>query len=371
MPLDAASVEPVQRKFPCERCGARLDFDPSKSDLKCPYCGNERQIWTDYTAVEERDFAAAIEAGNSNHRTIAGRSAEVHCGGCGAIVLLEDNVATDRCPFCATHLENPPVEAQAMIAPESVLPFAVDYRDAKSAFEKWISERWFAPSGLKQLANLGQLNGIYVPFWTYDAMTYTHYTGQRGEEQFDGVSAADGFGVVAMMAMNNRSRRRMVWKSVAGEVHHFFDDSLICASTSIPLDKVMQLQPWDLENLVGFKPDYLSGFKTQRYAITLKDGFELAKVMMEPMVKELCREDIGGDVQILETWKTSHERVTFKHVLLPVWLASCRYYNRTYQIMVNARTGEVVGDRPWSLEKIGFLSFLLLALAGLVLYLTQ
>ena len=39
---------------------------------------------------------------------LAGRSSEVKCPGCGANVLLEDNVETSACPFCATHLENVP-----------------------------------------------------------------------------------------------------------------------------------------------------------------------------------------------------------------------------------------------------------------------
>jgi predicted RNA-binding Zn-ribbon protein involved in translation (DUF1610 family) len=369
-PDDVADA-PAKRKFPCDQCGARLDFDPTVTSLKCPYCGGTKTIYTDYTPVQERDYDHYVETGVADHRTIAGRSQQTKCGGCGAVVLLEDNVATDRCPFCATHLEAPE-PAEAMIHPESILPFAVDYRKAKEAFENWISARWFAPSGLKQLANLGRLNGIYVPFWTYDAMTYTRYHGRRGEEKTAGVDPmTDDLSVVAFMGMRNNSRRQFVWRDVSGEVHHFFDDTLICASTSIPIEQVMQLQPWDLENLVGFKADYLSGFKTQRYAVDLQQGFSLSKIMMEPTIKGLCLNDIGGDVQILDSYHIKHERVTFKHVLLPVWLASYRYYDKVYQIMVNARTGEVVGDRPWSVFKIGFLSVILLALAALILWFTQ
>lgn len=372
----AAQAAPVQapaaRKFPCDQCGARLDFDPSVTSLKCPYCGHAKTVYTDYTPVQERDYEAFLERGEPGQGTIAGRSMQVPCGGCGAVVLLEDHVVTDRCPFCATHLESKPQAAEKMIEPESILPFAIDYRKAKAAFEQWISERWFAPSRLHHLANLGQLNGVYIPFWTYDAMTYTRYTGQRGEEQVDGMDPMhNDLDVVAFLGTHHNRNRRMVWREVSGEVHHFFDDSLICASLSIPLDKVMQLQPWDLENLVGFKPEYLSGFKTQRYAVSLRDGFELSKVMMDPMIKTMCLTDIGGDVQILDHYNTKFDRVTFKHALLPVWIASYRYFDKVYQIMVNARTGEVVGDRPWSLFKVGALSLFLLALAAVILFLSQ
>src|SRR5262245_2883244 len=149
----ASKDAPAKRKFPCDQCGARLDFDPTAESLKCPYCGFSKKIYTDYTPVQERDFAHYAENARQFERTIEGRSQQTRCGGCGAVVLLEDNVATDRCPFCATHLESPE-PAEGMIRPESILPFAIDYRKAKEAFENWLSQRWFAPSGLKQLANL-------------------------------------------------------------------------------------------------------------------------------------------------------------------------------------------------------------------------
>src|SRR5262249_44134558 len=92
MSAPVATPASGQRKFPCETCGARLDFDPSMTELKCPYCGHTKRIYTDYTPVQERDYSAAIEAGGQGSHTIAGRSSQVRCTGCGAVVLLEDNV---------------------------------------------------------------------------------------------------------------------------------------------------------------------------------------------------------------------------------------------------------------------------------------
>ncbi len=169
--------------------------------------------------------------------------------------------------------------------------------------------------------------------------------------------------------MNGRTY--IEWQDVAGEVHHFFDDMLVGASHSLPYDKVAQLQPWDLENLVAFKPQYLSSFKTERYAIELDQGFRMSKLMIDPLVKQMCLYDIGGDYQVLESYQTRHERPTFKHILLPAWIASYRYYGKVFHILVNARTGEVVGDRPWSIGKIAAAVIFLLSLAGAILYITQ
>jgi hypothetical protein len=44
--------------------------------------------------------------------------------------------------------------------------------------------------------------------------------------------------------------------------------------------------------------------------------------------------------------------VTFKHVLLPVWLAAYKYRGKTYRFVVNGRNGKVQGERPYSAIKI-------------------
>jgi hypothetical protein len=49
--------------------------------------------------------------------------------------------------------------------------------------------------------------------------------------------------------------------------------------------------------------------------------------------------------------------ITFKHLLLPMWIASYRYHEEVYRFLVNARTGEVQGERPWSWAKITLLVF--------------
>src|SRR5687768_10545632 len=68
-----------------------------------------------------------------------------------------------------------------MIPPGALLPFVVSQRDARTAFQQWIASRWFAPNSLRRLANLGRLSGVYAPYWTFDSMTCTQYTGQRGD----------------------------------------------------------------------------------------------------------------------------------------------------------------------------------------------
>lgn len=365
------------RKFPCPGCGAKLDFDPSQRALKCPYCGYAEPIDPTAETVRERDWEQYWACANNQGSTIAGRSSEVQCKACAAVVLLEDKVVTDTCPYCGNDLENRPVTAEVMILPEGILPFKVELARAKDAFRQWVAARWFAPGDLRHLADLGQLHGIYVPFWTFDSMTYTHYTGQRGDNYQELETYLDhetymetdsqGHTVTRTRPVTKtRMVTRIRWSPASGDVEEFFDDVLVCASRSIPEDLMRELGPWDKQNYEPFQPEFLAGFQTERYTIDLAPGFDVARGLMDGKIRRLCCQDIGGDHQQLSSVDTQHTAITFKHVLQPVWLAPYRYRDRLYRIAVNARTGEVVGTRPYSFWKIAFAILLALGIVAAI-----
>jgi DNA-directed RNA polymerase subunit RPC12/RpoP len=364
---------PAGKLFPCANCGAKVEFDPRTRSLKCPYCGHETIIAGPGRdeEVQERDFeeyVRKLEAGAGG--VIAGRSSQVRCTGCGAMVLLEDRVVTEKCPFCGTHLENKPESAGAMLPPESVVPFHLDLRAAREAFVKWLTGLWFAPTELKVLANLGQLTAVYIPYWTYDAMTYTRYRGMRGDDYQDTETYTER-DAQGNMVTRTRTVTRTRWTSVSGEVQHFFDDVLVCGSKSVPTHLVRGLEPWRLGELEPFKAEFLAGLKTERYAIGLQEGLGIAKRLMEPTIIELIREDIGGDHQQIESKKTRYLAVTFKHCLLPVWVAHYRYREKLFHILVNGRTGKVSGERPYSFWKIAALVALIVLAVALVITLVM
>ncbi|HEY3965104.1 MAG TPA: hypothetical protein VGM05_11185 [Planctomycetaceae bacterium] len=374
---DAAEKSATGRKFPCPGCGAKLDFDPSQRALKCPYCGYAEEIAPTSEAVRERDWEEYWQHANDQGSTIAGRSSEVQCKACAAVVLLEDKVAADRCPYCGNDLENKPVSAKSMILPEGILPFRIDQKTAVNGFKRWIEGRWFAPGDLKQLANLGRWAGIYVPFWTYDSMTYTHYTGQRGDnyQELETYTEPETYFTTdsngnqvsqTRMVTKQRMVTRIRWWPASGDVENFFDDVLVCASHSIPADLMNQLEPWDVHNVESFRPEFLAGFQTERYTVDLNEGFEHARGIMDGQIRTLCCRDIGGDHQQLHTVSTQHTAITFKHILQPVWLAPYQYRDKTYRIAVNARTGEVVGTRPYSYWKPVLWILAILAVAAVV-----
>jgi hypothetical protein len=136
----------------------------------------------------------------------------------------------------------------------------------------------------------------------------------------------------------------------------------------VPGNRLAQLDPWPLDALKPYDPAFLAGYKAQRYVLDLETGFERAKQFMAPVIEGDVRKDIGGDEQRISDLATSYSAITFKHILLPVYIAAYRFNNKVYQVLVNACTGEVQGERPYSAWKIAGLVLLILIVIALIYF---
>jgi predicted RNA-binding Zn-ribbon protein involved in translation (DUF1610 family) len=366
--VDAKPTPTPGKKFPCSACGASLVFDPTAQALKCAYCGHQEKIPHSAEEIVENSYETYLQQSRAGLKVTTGAELETKCQACGAIIMMDAKTATQDCPFCGVHLESQPKSAEPIIEPAAVLPFKVDQPGARQVFKQWVNSRWFAPNTFKQIADLGKLVGLYAPYWTFDAMTFTFYTGQRGTHYY----VTESFTAMVNGKPTPRTRRvrKIRWTPAEGQVRHWFDDVLVVASRGLPTKYAQKLAPWDLNQLVDFKPDYLSGFRTERYQMGLEEGFANAKRQMEPVIDSLIRQDIGGDEQRISSRSTQYSGITFKHILLPVWVSAYRYADKLHRILINARTGEVQGSRPYSPWKIVGLVILILAIIG-VIVLTQ
>ena len=329
-----------QQHFPCQQCGAELVWRPGVEALQCQYCGFENKVAQAPVEIEELDFGAHLAQLADGEQTE--ECATVKCEACAAEVDKPPNVESLTCPFCGTAIVAT-VENKRLIRPKALLPFKIESDEARARYKHWLGKRWFAPSGLKKYAHLQErLKGVYVPYWTYDADTWSQYEGQRGEHYY--VTVGSG--------KSRRRVRKTRWYPASGRVHNSFNDILVLASNSLPQKHADRLEPWDLPNLVPCDNAYLSGFTTERYQVDLADGFGRAKQVIDAKVRETVRWDIGGDAQRIHWVRTQYDELTFKHILLPVWISAYRFKEKVYRILVNARTGEVQGERPWSWVKI-------------------
>lgn len=343
--------------FSCEQCGAELRFNIGAQTLHCSHCGFNKTLTVNPdTAVEERDYRKLIR-GLTERRKQApvdgDRTREIECSSCGAVVRFEATLTSTACAFCGIPLQletahDPPHR----VLVDGVLPFSIDRPTARQALTKWVRSRWFAPTGLKHGARQGNFNGVYTPYWTFDSLTMVAYTGLRGTDYWD----TQGSG------KNRRRVRKTRWSPVSGQFQRLFDDVLALASTALPTRRAVRLEPWPLDRCVSFNPELLAGLLARTYDIEPEHGFETACQRIERALQQDVRQRIGGDRQQITSLNTTHEAVTCKQLLLPVWLMTYRFRAKAYQVLVNGATGEVDGERPYSWIKIG-----LAVLAGVIL----
>ncbi len=257
---------------------------------------------------------------------------------------------------------------QRQIKPQAQLPFLLGEDQARAAMNGWLGRLWFAPSDLRQYARAGRaMQGIYVPYWTYDAETRTEYSGQRGTVYYETRPVTVVVNGQRQTAMQQVARIR--WSPARGRVARNFDDVLVLGSTSLPKRFTDALAPWDLSVLSAYEPKFLAGFRAEGYTVPVEDGYGEARSIMNAVIEQDVRRDIGGDQQRIGRVETSVGALTFKHVLLPVWLAAYRYRGKSFRFVVNGRTGAVEGERPYSAVKIAIAIAIALVVAGLIAYL--
>jgi len=354
-------------RYPCPACGANLLFEPKDGFLSCPYCGHKEQIPTSAEQIEERSYEQYLQVRPEQLERMAAGALEVQCQSCGAKVTFTPPEVARQCDFCGAQIVAQPKIADPILAPEAVLPFRVTQPQASAALKQWLSSRWFAPNALKHFAQPDAIDGVYIPFWTYDTHTTSYYTGQRGEYYYttETYYERDAQG---NQVQRTRQVRHTRWYDASGTVSRWFDDILVPATVSLPQNRLEALEPWDLSELTPYDPAFLSGYKAQRYQVELAQGFERARQLTQSVIQSDVRQDIGGDEQRIHDIQTHYSGITFKHLLLPVYAGAYRFNQKVYQIVINGRTGEIQGDRPYSYIKIAlFVMTMLIVLLVLLL----
>lgn len=354
----------AEQRYPCAQCGAQLEYAPGTPHMKCPYCGFEEDVPVSEAQIEELDFHLYV----SQHLPPASQEPDrvLHCNQCGAEFTWPENKESGSCPFCGSNVVVP-TDPQSRIEPKSVLPFAVDLKAARQKFKDWIGSRFWAPNNLKALALVENgLRGCYIPYWTYDSFTTTAYTGQRGIHYYVNETYTDSNGNT-----QTRQVRRTNWYPVSGVVFVEFDDVLVVASEHLPPRYAQAMNSWQLSNLAPYDSKYLSGFVAMRYDKGLEAGFEDAKRIMDPTIQNAIRRDIGGDEQMISSYSVQYDRLTFKHILLPIWSGAYRYGGKSWAYLVNGQTGEVRGEAPVSPWKVAIAVILGLLVIGTIIYFMQ
>lgn len=383
------------QQFKCPQCKGDMAWDASVAALRCPYCRHtmappQTASTPGVANVPPPNggaplpgagpaFPGAMGAGPREIPLSEGLSRAPKglgtpmrtfaCRDCGATVNVGPNEQTAQCTYCASTTVMAVEPNPNLITPESLVPFLVPREKASESFKTWLAGLWFRPNNLKTMARLEQIAGVYVPFWTFDAQVESQWTAERGhyyytEETYTEVENGQ-------TVTRTRQVRHTRWEPASGFRRDHFDDVLVCGSKGLPESLVDRFSTFDTRHLVHYQPGYLAGWRAESYAIDLPQAWPMAQRKIERQQESRCRGDVGGDeVRSLNVYNR-YSSETFKHVLLPVYVAAYRYQDKPYRFLVNGQTGEVVGESPLSWVKITLLVLFILAVIAVIYFVTR
>ncbi|MBQ3235478.1 MAG: hypothetical protein IJA97_04900 [Clostridia bacterium] len=339
----------------CESCGANMTFDPETQMLKCPHCGTV----TDFeksSKVQELDILSAF----GNAETWKDESSVYRCENCGAVVVLMQGETATGCPYCGTSHVVKTTE-MAGLKPNAVFPFTVTKQTALEKAKVWAKSKLFAPSKFKKNLHEENFRGVYQPCFTFDSRTQSVYRARLGTRHTRTVGSGK----------NRRTETYIVWRTVSGVYDDFFDDVMINADTAYSQKTLNKILPFDINTAKVYDSEYMTGFMAKRSDRKIEDCWSDAKASMDAIIQRRILSRYHYHVVDYINVSTSHSSVTYKYVLLPIYLLNYRYNKKNYSVHVNGNTAKITGKTPVSPWRVLFavgLSLGIIVLLGLLFY---
>ncbi len=321
--------------YNCKNCGDELLFDPKSNSLKCKSCGYKVIFDEKETKIIENCLFEALENENSIKIDENSKVNEIECKNCGATLVYQDNLVANKCIYCNSS-NVIIINDDKYIKPEYLVPFKISKNYSNQLIEKWCKQKFFMNKQFKETIVHNDFYGVYIPYWTYDSDTVTHYTAMRGKYYY------------TTRTRNGKTTRtrHTSWRPVSGVYNKFFDDILVPASKNTDNVDYKKVAYFNLEELVHYDEKYITGFLAKKYDFALKNAWHDAMDVAKSDLEHLIKIEIGGDTVKNLKMNVSHSNITYKHVLLPLWIYSYSYQNKLYTFLMNGQTGSIFAKYP-------------------------
>lgn len=180
--------------YKCPACTGPLHFVGASGKLECDYCGASYEV-ADIEKLYAEKEASAVAASEKADAQAEKRRKELEemeaqgwdtsglnsdwgaeaegmkaysCPSCGAELICDATTAATSCPYCGNNTIVPGQFGGTM-KPDHVIPFKLDKKAAVAALKKHYSKKFFLPRAFSSGNHLEEIQGIYVPFWLFDA----------------------------------------------------------------------------------------------------------------------------------------------------------------------------------------------------------
>jgi len=348
------------KEYKCPNCNGAVKFDSSSQNMKCPYCDSEFVI---ESLVEYQKELAAPEKDRFDVDTSKaaapwkdedlGDLSTGSCPSCGAELIGDTNTIATVCPCCG-NTQILQQRVKGLLKPDYVLPFQLEKKAAVEALKNFYQGKRLLPNFFKQENQINNIQGLYVPFWLFDAKS----NGQ----------------------INFRATRNKAWSdrnynytktdhySIFREGSLDFEKIPVDGSVRMNDDYMDAIEPFDYSKLKGFLPDYLSGYIAEKYDVDT----EASKERAFKRIKKSLESQFANSVQGYSSVRTERSTVNVvkgnvSYSLFPVWILNTKYKNENHQFIMNGQSGLLAGKLPVDKGKAFRYRFLFTAGIGAVL----
>ncbi|MCE1252136.1 MAG: hypothetical protein LWX83_01165 [Anaerolineae bacterium] len=331
-------------EFKCPNCGASTRFDVGAGGVACEHCGFVAEVKAASVGLNAAVFEFTLESLKQAERGWGVERQELACRSCGAALSIEPRALTGTCPFCGSHEVFQRSATSESLRPRFVVPFKIENKDLASRTREWLGKGWFHPDGLASQVGMDLFTGIYLPFWTFSAGINAVWKAEVGYERQESHYNPN--------TKQNETVTVIDWVWRDGRAHLNINDLLVCGSKRISGTLLERISTFDLRALMAYAPDYLAGWKALAYDISLQNAWEEGKANMREKAKTSCHDQIDSSHVRNFNMSADFDDESWRYILLPVYVASYRYEQKTFQVLVNGQTGEVAGQKPVAWWKV-------------------
>lgn len=326
-------------EYKCPACGGTMEFNSSSQKMKCPFCDTELDVDEYQNRMHGQENEGSVVdtewksmgTGQWQDEETAGMRV-YSCASCGGEIIADETTGASVCPFCGNRVVMKG-QFSGDLRPDCIIPFKLDKKAAKQAYQKHISGKKFLPKVFKNENHIDEIKGVYVPFWLFDADVNADIT-YNAEK------------VRSWQSGNTEYTERNLFHVRRGGGIRF---QHIPADGSNKMDdKLMEsIEPFHVKDAVPFNPAFLAGYMADRYDVTVNECIKRAEERIRKSTEDNFRETVKNydAVHPLQS-NVNIMQAEYQYVLYPVWILNTSWQGKNFIFAMNGQTGKMVGDLP-------------------------
>ena len=326
--------------YKCPSCGAGIEYKPDLGKFKCDYCLSE------YTEEEIKKQTEEIKSRKLN---------SYECKSCGAKVVTDETTTATFCYYC----HNPVIISDRLegdFLPNKIIPFSIDKKKAEDLFMKWAGNKRFVPNDFKDKSQLEKITGMYLPYWWVDSKVNIDYLAEGRNIRVWRVGQTE----------YTETKKYEIVRQGQIDINNVSE----LAFTKIDRNLLNGISPFNEKDAIPFTMPYLSGFFAQNYDISREEAMPLIKNQLDRYYSYLVNELVMGYDRVNNIKNNVNIDLNkWNYTLLPAWVLTYRYNNKTYVYAVNGQTGKSFGELPISSSKLNKAFGMIFAITSVVLLL--